>query len=107
MKSFAPFLILIVPAMLSACSVAPHYKDYTQYLEVKSLPLPTKEKFIHCHGYGCHHQKYVSIHPNDWRKIKNHFRRSAKSPSQERKKIAAAIKDFEIIVDLAFRASLD
>ena len=84
------FYILVVLCMLTACakgngiSLLP-YQD----------PADRPEEFSVCHGFGCSYKTPVLLEEKQWHNVMAVFRRKAKTPDAERKKIAKAIARME------------
>lgn len=91
MKNIAACLITLV---LCACSNAGG-SSYQSYLERKNVRVSSTNSFEHCSGYGC--TKKIAVKPEKkmWTEIDQIFKPAAKSPQEERRKIALAIGVFE------------
>lgn len=61
----------------------------------------TPQNFSVCHNYGCSQRTDVAFSKVQWKKIVREFRRTSKTPAQERKKIAKAIARMEQYVGKA------
>jgi hypothetical protein len=92
------FIILSTLLLLTACSVTPRFESLDTYFQSKKISEPTIESLPHCHGYGCKYLTVVSLSDKEWKTITKPLKRKAKTPKQERKKIAQSLKNFEKIV---------
>lgn len=78
---------------LCACSNQP--ASYENYFAQKKISAPHESELQQCRGYGCRFKDTVTLDDDDWKEIKKHFKRKARTAEQEREYIAAAIGTFE------------
>lgn len=88
--------LILATLTLSAC--AAHYDSLDDYLAQRQLQQPTKDTFQSCRSYGCRFKDTVTLSKKEWAAIDKVFKPKAKTPAQERKKIATAIALFETYV---------
>ncbi len=96
MKHALP-LLLSATILMSGCANE-LYDSLHYYMKEKRLPPPTVQSFPHCEGYGCPTIKHVELNKQDWKKIDKAFGAKAKTPLEERHKIARTIGEFERVV---------
>lgn len=90
----------ILPAVLSvfllSCASGPH--SHESYLHGRNVPLPSRDAFYHCHGYGCKIVSEIKLTDKDWQQIMRLFRPKAKNAETERAQIAKAVGLLERLV---------
>lgn len=91
MKAAIAILMLVFVTPLVGCGVG----DYKNYLRMHNIPAPKTDSFTHCYDYGCKTQAIVTLPTKTEKKLRKQFKHSAKTASDERKKIAKAIAILE------------
>ncbi|MCW8929386.1 MAG: hypothetical protein OQL19_03995 [Gammaproteobacteria bacterium] len=61
---------------------------------------PDINHFSMCHAHGCKNVEQLSLTPEEWQKISQHFQPPAKSAEAERVQVANAIAEFEQIIGI-------
>ncbi len=98
MKYNSTLLFSTLVFLLNACASTPEERVDALYLQ-QGITAPEQRNFIHCHGYGCKHQKPITLSEDNWQKIVNTFKQLPNSdPESERHNISVAIGEFEKIV---------
>jgi hypothetical protein len=93
----AQIFVVFSAIALTACANQ-LYPSLHYYMQEKKLPPVRAENFPHCEGYGCPTYKNVILNKYDWKKIEKAYGKPAKTPEEERQKIAKTVGMFEQIV---------
>lgn len=79
-------IFVLLALFLSACGAAGGL-NLGQYPDPEASP----QKFIVCHGYGCHQKTLAGLHDHEWAQLRAIFAVPSVNAAAEREKIGKAI----------------
>jgi len=99
---------LMAAVMLSAAGCAGGgWEKHEWFLHRKGVAVSGPGSFQVCHSYGCERIADVGLSEREWQAVRTRFATAAATPDEERRRIAAAVADFERVVGAKVGTSSD